>query len=172
MCVRKKTRRSAKENLKTGSIASTPKSCTPRGDREKQKTTKKKQQTKTENEDSKDAKEEKITHETKTTQNTKGAKTKDIKEVKDNSENIVAKPLKNAPPAVEEKKKEPLHIKVPPPRVMKAKRPMKEVRSARDPEYKTLELDISEWESVKILKRSELNPDDFNKKDSKVDSNA
>ncbi|VDM63083.1 unnamed protein product [Angiostrongylus costaricensis] len=35
---------------------------------------------------------------------------------------------------------------------------MKEVRSARDPEYKTLDLDISEWESVKIVKRSEINP--------------
>ncbi|EYC18611.1 hypothetical protein Y032_0027g1611 [Ancylostoma ceylanicum] len=49
----------------------------------------------------------------------------------------------------------------------KAKRPMKEVRSARDPEYKTLELDISEWESVKIMKRSEINPDDIVKKEFK-----
>uniref|UniRef100_A0A0K0CZ55 Uncharacterized protein n=1 Tax=Angiostrongylus cantonensis TaxID=6313 RepID=A0A0K0CZ55_ANGCA len=51
----------------------------------------------------------------------------------------------------------------------KAKRPMEKVRSPRDPEYKTLELDISEWESVKIMKRSEINPEDFVKKDCKVD---
>lgn len=41
---------------------------------------------------------------------------------------------------------------------------MKEVRSARDPEYKTLELDMSEWESAKIMKKTEINMDDFEKK--------
>ncbi|PIO58812.1 hypothetical protein TELCIR_19743, partial [Teladorsagia circumcincta] len=65
------------------------------------------------------------------------------------------------------KKKEPLHIKVPPPRVMKAKRPMKEVKEARDPEYKTIELDVSEWESVKLMKRSDIKPEDIVKKDFK-----
>lgn len=46
----------------------------------------------------------------------------------------------------------------------KARRAMKEVRSARDPEYKTLELDMSEWESAKIMKKTEINMDDFEKK--------
>ncbi|KAJ1353336.1 hypothetical protein KIN20_009942 [Parelaphostrongylus tenuis] len=45
---------------------------------------------------------------------------------------------------------------------------MEKMRSAYDPEYKTLELDISEWESVKILKRSEINSNDL-KKDAKKD---
>ena len=40
---------------------------------------------------------------------------------------------------------------------------MREIRSARDPEYKTLELDISEWESVKIMKRSDINLEDMKK---------
>ncbi|KHJ75600.1 hypothetical protein OESDEN_24784, partial [Oesophagostomum dentatum] len=69
-----------------------------------------------------------------------------------------------------EKTKEPLHIKVPPPRIMKARRPMREVRSARDPEYKTLELDMSEWESVKIMKRSEINLDDTKKESQPLQS--
>ncbi|PIO74874.1 hypothetical protein TELCIR_03108 [Teladorsagia circumcincta] len=68
---------------------------------------------------------------------------------------------------ISEKKKDPLHIKVPPPRVMKAKRPMKEVKEARDPEYKTIELDVSEWESVKLMKRSDIKPEDIVKKDFK-----
>ncbi|KAJ1355037.1 hypothetical protein KIN20_012155 [Parelaphostrongylus tenuis] len=45
----------------------------------------------------------------------------------------------------------------------KAKRSMEKMRSATDPEYKTLELDISEWESVKILKRNEVNIEDVKK---------
>ncbi|EYC18614.1 hypothetical protein Y032_0027g1612 [Ancylostoma ceylanicum] len=71
-------------------------------------------------------------------------------------------------PLKDEKPKEPLHIKVPPPRVLKARRAMKEVRSARDPEYKTLELDISEWESVKIMKKSEINMDEIVRKEYKL----
>ncbi|RCN25777.1 hypothetical protein ANCCAN_28508 [Ancylostoma caninum] len=67
-----------------------------------------------------------------------------------------------------ERPKEPLHIKVPPPRVLKAKRAMKEVRSARDPEYKTLELDISEWESAKIMRKSELHMDEIDRKEYKL----
>ena len=41
---------------------------------------------------------------------------------------------------------------------------MIEVRSPHDPEYKTLEPDNSEWESVKIMKRSELNADEVERK--------
>ncbi|CAJ0588106.1 unnamed protein product [Cylicocyclus nassatus] len=67
----------------------------------------------------------------------------------------------------EEKPKEPLHIKVPPPRIIKAKRPMNQKRSATDPEYKTLELDVSEWESVKIMKRSDIKDEDIEKKEFK-----
>ncbi|KHJ89022.1 hypothetical protein OESDEN_11165 [Oesophagostomum dentatum] len=41
---------------------------------------------------------------------------------------------------------------------------MDEVRSPHDPEYKTLEPDNSEWESVRIMKRSELNDNGVEKK--------
>ncbi|CAJ0588110.1 unnamed protein product [Cylicocyclus nassatus] len=50
----------------------------------------------------------------------------------------------------------------------KAKRPMIEVRSARDPEYKTIQLDASEWESVKLYKRSEINLEEFLKQENNV----
>ncbi|KAK6757805.1 hypothetical protein RB195_015556 [Necator americanus] len=84
-------------------------------------------------------------------------KEKEDKKEANMGENILAKPMDNTPVKEgEAKPKTPLHIKVPPPRVMKAKRPMHEKRDAHDPEYKTLELDISEWESVKIMKRSEI----------------
>ncbi|KAK6757802.1 hypothetical protein RB195_015555 [Necator americanus] len=89
-------------------------------------------------------------------------KEKEDKKEVDMGENILAKPVDNAP-MKEEKQKEPLHIEVPPPRILKAKRTMKEVRSARDPEYRTLELDMSEWESGKIMKRSEVNLEDLKK---------
>ncbi|CAJ0598299.1 unnamed protein product [Cylicocyclus nassatus] len=67
-------------------------------------------------------------------------------------------------PTAEEKSDEPLHIKVPPPRIMKARRPMKIVRSSRDPAYKTLEPDMSDWESAKIMKRDELIAENLDKK--------
>ncbi|KAK6012016.1 hypothetical protein OSTOST_22843 [Ostertagia ostertagi] len=44
---------------------------------------------------------------------------------------------------------------------------MKEVKEAKDPEYKTIELDASEWESVKIMKRSDIKPEDIVKKEFK-----
>ncbi|VDM60125.1 unnamed protein product [Angiostrongylus costaricensis] len=159
MCVRKKTQRSAKENLKLGSPASTA-----RSQQEKEKQEK----------------------------NQEGAKTamKKAKEI-NNDENMLAKPL--AKDFLQLAMVSPLVIimiigspkqgqrlngafvgvfkgSVGPESVEeKAKRPMEKVRSSRDPEYKTLELDISEWESVKIMKRSEINPEDFVKKDCKVD---
>ncbi|KAK6757801.1 hypothetical protein RB195_015555 [Necator americanus] len=73
-------------------------------------------------------------------------KEKEDKKEVDMGENILAKPVDNAP-MKEEKQKEPLHIEVPPPRILKAKRTMKEVRSARDPEYRTLELDMKRAEN-------------------------
>ncbi|KHJ90890.1 hypothetical protein OESDEN_09253 [Oesophagostomum dentatum] len=69
-----------------------------------------------------------------------------------------------APVKDDKSKEEPLHIQVPPPRIIKARRPMDEVRSPHDPEYKTLEPDNSEWESVRIMKRSELNDNGVEKK--------
>ncbi|KAJ1362500.1 hypothetical protein KIN20_022070 [Parelaphostrongylus tenuis] len=81
-------------------------------------------------------------------------------------ENMLAKPINQ-----KKVEKEPLHIKVPPPKVIKAKREMGKMRSPYDPEYKTLELDISEWESAKILKRSEISPEDL-KKEYKVGDNT
>ncbi|KAK5980214.1 hypothetical protein GCK32_010310 [Trichostrongylus colubriformis] len=86
-------------------------------------------------------------------------------EKEDPGHNILAKPVNDAD--LKEKKKEPLHIKVPPPRVMKAKRPMKEVKEAKDPEYKTIAMDNSEWESAKVLKRSDIKPEDIQKKEFK-----
>lgn len=46
---------------------------------------------------------------------------------------------------------------------------MKEVKEARDPAYKTLEPDFSDWESVKIIKKSEFNPDDLKKDFKQID---
>uniref|UniRef100_A0A7I4Y6K1 Uncharacterized protein n=1 Tax=Haemonchus contortus TaxID=6289 RepID=A0A7I4Y6K1_HAECO len=83
---------------------------------------------------------------------------------KDDDQNMMAKPCSDDV-LKKEKKKEPLHIKVPPPRVLKAKRSMNEVKEAKDPEYKTLELDSSEWESAKIMKRSDLKTEDIEKKE-------
>ncbi|VDO30420.1 unnamed protein product [Haemonchus placei] len=66
-------------------------------------------------------------------------------------------------------KREPLQIKVPPPRVLKARRAMVEVKEARDPLYKTLEPDMSEWESVRLLKKSEVNLEELLRKGSKYE---
>ncbi|KAL6744447.1 hypothetical protein Aduo_017381 [Ancylostoma duodenale] len=92
---------------------------------------------------------------------------KDSRKDIDANDNMMAKPIGDAQ-LRDEKPKEPLHIKVPPPRVLKAKRAMKEVRSSRDPEYKTLELDISEWESAKIMRKSEINMDEIVRKEYKL----
>nr|CDJ97128.1 unnamed protein product [Haemonchus contortus] len=66
-------------------------------------------------------------------------------------------------------KREPLQIKVPPPRILKARRAMVEVKEARDPLYKTLEPDMSEWESVRLLKKSEVNLEELLRKGSKYE---
>ncbi|KAK5986564.1 hypothetical protein GCK32_012096 [Trichostrongylus colubriformis] len=50
---------------------------------------------------------------------------------------------------------------------VKARRVMKEVKEARDPAYKTLEPDMSDWESVRLMKKSEVNLDEIVKKDIK-----
>ncbi|WKY12782.1 hypothetical protein Q1695_003964 [Nippostrongylus brasiliensis] len=71
-----------------------------------------------------------------------------------------SKPSEKSPPRVEEKK-DSQPIKIRPPRVIKARRPMKEVKEARDPEYKTLEPDFSDWDSVKLLKKSEINMEEL-----------
>ncbi|XGW09142.1 hypothetical protein V3C99_011449 [Haemonchus contortus] len=78
-------------------------------------------------------------------------------------ENIFGKPCGDD--VLKVKKKQPLHIKVPPPRVMKAKRPMTEKKEAKDPEYKTLELENSEWESAVIVKRSDIKTEDIERKE-------
>ncbi|KAK6757806.1 hypothetical protein RB195_015556 [Necator americanus] len=73
-----------------------------------------------------------------------------------NAENLFATPIDSPVKEENQQAKTPLRIKVPPPRVLKARRRIKVVRDPRDPEYKTLEPDFSEWESVKIMKRSEF----------------
>ncbi|CAJ0597027.1 unnamed protein product [Cylicocyclus nassatus] len=90
-------------------------------------------------------------------------KEKEVEKSSDVAENTPVKPMEKEQ-VKEEKPEEPLHIKVPPPRILKAKRSPKEVR-ASDPQYKTLELDLSDWDSVKIIKKSEANLDEILKKD-------
>ncbi|CAJ0597019.1 unnamed protein product [Cylicocyclus nassatus] len=90
-------------------------------------------------------------------------KDKEVEKSSDVAENTAVKPAEKEQ-VKEEKPEEPLHIKVPPPRILKAKRSPKEVR-ASDPQYKTLELDLSDWDSVKIIKKSEANLDEILKKD-------